>query len=111
MEEQGKQEKETAREIIEKFVISRTEDAIIEFVDRLNLSWNDERIIFTFVQMNPGGLAADNDQVVGGRVVKQLAVSWPHAVRIRNVLDKLINSNRDAVIKRITDSMEEEKNE
>ncbi len=96
----------------QRFFIMKPEDVNIEFVDLVQANWNPERVIFSFVQTNPGGtMPSDSkEQLFAGRLVSQIAVTWPHLVRIRDLLDKAIKENKKSVIETTISSLTEAEN-
>jgi len=83
-----------------RYTLNKPEDANIEFIDLIQANWNAEKIVLAFIQINPGGASPEGltEQLFDGRLVSQIAITWPHLVRIKELFDKMIRENKEAVI-------------
>ncbi len=81
-------------------IVSKPEDANVEYIDSVQNNWTPEVAILRFVQKSTVEPADpnDNDPEIHGRLVKQMAFSWPHLVRLRDLLDKTIREGGESVI-------------
>ncbi|SHH31963.1 hypothetical protein SAMN02745221_02146 [Thermosyntropha lipolytica DSM 11003] len=102
---------ESSQEKKQRFIVIRPEDANIEFVDLVQANWNPERVVLTFIQTGPGGAVPADlpEEEYAGRLVSQIAVTWPHLVRIRDLLDKAIQENKKSVIEVTINAFSESK--
>ena len=84
-------------------VVNKTEDANIEFIDHVQASWNPEVVILSLIQKNLGGASPQgpDGNPLNGRLVSQAALTWPHIVRLRNLLTKAIEENKVAAMKEL----------
>lgn len=80
--------------------ISRPGDANVEYIDSVQLNWTPEVAILVFVQKSAAGPAPQDDSApeIQGRLVGQMAFTWPHLVRLRDLLNKTIEENKESVI-------------
>ncbi|MEW6574284.1 MAG: hypothetical protein AB1374_11715 [Bacillota bacterium] len=90
---------EAAEAKIQRFVVTDLAAAQIQFVDLINASWDTERIVLTFIQKSPLNLppGAEQDKI-DGRVVTQVAITWPHLVRLRDLFTRMIESEGQKVL-------------
>lgn len=83
----------------------------IEFVSVFQADVTSEFLILTPIQQYPKAEEQLPEGVPptqappAGRVVAQLAITWPHAVRLRDMLDRLIETHRENVIKSVQEAM------
>ncbi len=106
-----KQEKKADAEM--SLVVNKSEDANLEFIDYVQASWNPEAVILTFIQKNIGGASptSTHQEVYSGRLVAQTVLTWPHIIRLRNLLNEAIDNNREEVIKVTTNAFMEGEND
>ncbi|SMB98018.1 hypothetical protein SAMN00808754_2080 [Thermanaeromonas toyohensis ToBE] len=82
----------------------------IQFADLVQANVNPERVVLTFIQNLPGNAppeAINTGNVIDGRVIAQIAVSWPHLVRIRDLLTRIIEHYRQEVIRSVNSALGE----
>lgn len=74
----------------------------LEFADLVRVDANAERVILTFVQRYPEAEATAQTEtsipMPNGRIVSRVVVSWPHLVRIRDMLNTLIAQRAPDVV-------------
>jgi len=108
MENQAKTTTETKPK---KHLIATEPDTKIIFADTVEANCDTERIILSFIQKMPFSLTDDDKGSFDGRVISQVAITWPHLVRIKNLFVKLIESNRDSVLEAVKGSLGDDGNE
>lgn len=80
----------------------------LEFADIVRVDANAERVILTFIQRYPEAEAANRTEtkppipgvqyMPNGRIVSRVVVSWPHLIRIRDMLNKHISERASDVV-------------
>lgn len=84
----------------------------IEFVNLFQADVTPEFLILTPIQQYPKAGEQPPEGVPpeqtppAGRVVAQLAITWPHAVRLRDMLSGLIEDHRSSVLKSVQEAIE-----
>ena len=104
--EETQEKQEAAQQM--NLIINKPEDANIEFIDHVQATWNPEVVILSLVQKNQGGVSPSgpDGSVLEGRLVAQAALTWPHVARLRDLLNKAIEENREAVVSIINETMQ-----
>lgn len=80
----------------------------IDFVNLFQANGTPEFLVVTAVQRFPEADEPIPDNVPleqlppSGRVLARFAITWPHAVRLRDLLDRLIEQYKDQVVSAIS---------
>ncbi len=84
-----------------RLIITEPSALQIQFADIVQVNANPERVVLTFVQNLPDRATPkeENDSnIINGRVIAQIAVTWPHLVRIRDLFTRIVKDHRQEVI-------------
>lgn len=87
-----------------RFIATEPSAVQIQFADLVQVNCDPERVVLTFIQNLPSNAppeAMNIGNVIDGRVVAQIAVTWPHLVRIRDLLTRVIEHHRQEVIRTV----------
>ncbi len=106
MSEKHKEQGEKAKDQKKTLTVPIPEDANVEYVDSVRINWTPEIAILAFFQRYAITQSAqdENEQKFQGRLVGQMAFTWPHLVRLRNLLNNTIEENKESVIKETLDA-------
>lgn len=97
---------------LSRFIVTDPLSAQIQFIDLVVTHADAEKVILVFIQKIPGGTKPDsNEEIIDGRIVTQVAVTWPHLVRIRDLFDRIIKNKRSEIIQTINKVFEGEDEE
>lgn len=90
----------------EHLIVTKPEDASIYYADSVQANWNPDRVVLAFTQNNIINItsAGSAKQNFSGRLVAQIAITWPHLARLRDLLDRIIGENKEAVIDAVTEA-------
>jgi len=95
-----------------RFIVTDSLSAQIQFIDLVITHADAEKVVLVFIQKLPGGTKpGSNEEIIDGRIVAQVAVTWPHLVRIRNLFDRIIKDKHSEVIQTINKIFEGEEEE
>lgn len=80
-----------------KFVATDPMAAQIQFVDLVISHCDSEKVILAFIQKWPVVSPNSENEMVDGRIVAQIAITWPHLVRIRDLFTRVIERHQQEV--------------
>ncbi|GAB6275087.1 MAG: hypothetical protein STSR0004_19520 [Peptococcaceae bacterium] len=95
-----------------RFIITDPLSAQIQFIDFVITHADAEKVVLVFIQKLPSDTKpGSSEEIIDGRIVAQIAVTWPHLVRIRDLFDRIIKDKHSEVIQTINKIFEGEEEE